>query len=185
MTLKQKSILYILGIFLLSSCGSSKKHSNTHDKNDKATEELASKYNAVTNWDTLSVFTSRYQKMFIEQNKLMLFKGRAYDIIKEDSNYIVKVLDEREDASRNFLALIIFTPQQLEAIYTTDKSTRGVFVINVSKITSSNPSIKEDEGSNGEDSYTYTHLSDDTDHMITIFKGKVVDCYFEKFEDSK
>ncbi len=180
MTLKQKLNLYILGSFILCSCGSSKSKGNTAYKNDKAAQELASKYNANTNWDTILSYTSSYQRIFIEQNKLMLFKGKVYDIVKEDSNYVVKVLDEREDATHNFLALITFTPQQLHAKYTDKTSTRGVFVISISKITSSNPSIKQDETSdNDNNSYTYSHLSDDSDQMITIFKGKMVDCHFE------
>ena len=169
---------------ILFSCGNSKKES-IRNKYGKEVKELVAKYNADTIWDATFAYTSYYQKKFIEQNKLMLFRGRIYDIIKVDSNYVVKVMDEREDAALNFLALITFTPEQLNATWTNDKLSRGVFVIKVTKITSSNPSIKEDEASDGDDNtYTYTHLSDDADRMITIVTGKMVDCSFKKVDDN-
>jgi len=184
-----KKLIFVFSITIfLFSCGNSKKGYiiNKIDENGKATKELIDKYNAVSGWDTVAAYTSYYQKEFIEQKKLMFFKGRIYDIIKEDSIYIVKVLDEREDAYQNFLALITFTPQELESKYPSQTSPKGVFIIKVSKITTSNPSIKTDEEGGGEDaSYTYTHLSDDKDQMITIFKGKIVDCYFEKDIEDK
>ena len=185
MTTKLK-LLFAIGLTtILFSCGDSKKES-TEEKYGKEVKELVAKYNADTTWDTTVAYTSYYQKKFIEQNKLMLFRGRIYDMVKVDSNYVVKVMDEREDAVHNFLALITFTPEQLDATLTDDKSSRGVFVIKVTKITSSNPSIKEDEASDGDDhTYTYTHLSDDEDQMITIVTGKMVDCRFEKLDDNK
>jgi len=179
---------WIFGIFItlsIASCGSSKKK-ETLDKNEVVAKDLATKYNAVNNWDTTDSYTSRFQRIFIGQNKLMIFRGRIYDIVKRDSNYIVKVLDEREDATHNFLAVITFSSQQLDAVSIDNKSATGVFVIKVSKVTSSNPSLKEDEGSNGDDdTYTYTHLSDDRDKMITIFTGTAIDCHLEPFEESK
>jgi hypothetical protein len=179
---------WIFGIFIaliVASCGSSDKK-ETLDKNEMVAKDFAIKYNAVNNWDTTASYTSHFQKMFIEQNKLMVFRGRIYDIVKMDSNYIVKVLDERTDATHNFLAIITFSSQQLDAVYTDEKSATGIFVIKVSKVTSSNPSIKEDEESDGDDhTYTYNHLSDDRDQMITIFTGTAIACHLEPLEESK
>lgn len=177
---------WTLGIILLlfvASCGSSNKKEKL-DKNEMIAKEFARKYKAVDNWDTTASYTSYFQKMFISQNKLMLFKGRIYDIVRADSNYIVKVLNEREDAIHNFLAIITFSSKQLDQVYTDEKPATGVFVIKVTKVTTSNPSIKEDEASDGEDTYTYTHLSDDPDQMITIFTGTAIDCHLEPFEES-
>ena len=160
MTTKLNFAFGICLMTLLASCGGSKE--KEPDKIEMIAKNLAVKYNAVTNWDTIACYTSHFQNMFISKNKLMLFKGRIYDIIKVDSNYVVKVLDEREDATHNFLAVITFSSHQLDAVYTNEKSATGVFIIKVSKVTTSNPSIKEDEASHGDDgTYTYTHLSDD------------------------
>lgn len=171
-------------LVLLWSCGGAKEK-DTSNKSDKIAKDFALKYNAATDWDTTASYTSHFQKMFIAENKPMLFQGRIYDIVKEDSNYIVKVLDEREDATHNFLAIITFTPQQLDAVYTGKKSATGVFVIKISKVKTSNPSIKEDEESDGEDNtYTYTHLSDDADQMLTIFKGNLIDCKLDESDEA-
>lgn len=182
---KLSSLFILCFIILLSSCGGSKKET-AKDKTNQTIHDLAIKYNAVSDWDSTSLYTCHFQEMFIEDNKLMVLKGRIYDIEKKDSSYVVKVLDEREDVSKNYLALITFTPQQFNVIYSGNKSTRGVFVIQVSKVTSSNPSIREDEASNGDDgTYTYTHLSDEDDQMITIFRGKLIDFRLEEIEENK
>ncbi len=190
MFIKSSLAVYILAIFILLSCKEVKRKNDKDDENSKLAKELVSRYNAITDWDTTLLFTFQYQKMFIEENNLMFFKGRIFDIIKKDSNYVIKVLDEREDASHNFLALITATSEQLDALYKDDKSTKGVFIIKVTNVTSSMPSIKQDEGnvvdSDGDDqTYTFTHLSDDADQMITIFRGKMIDSRFEKFSESK
>jgi predicted phage tail protein len=184
MTTKLNWVFGICLMLLISSCGSSDKKEKL-DKDEMIAKDFAIKYNAVNNWDTIASYTSHFQKLFISQNKLMIFKGRIYDIVKTDSNYIVKVLDERIDATHNFLAIITFTNQQLDAAYTGNKSATGVFVIKVSKVTTSNPSIKEVEDRDENDnSYTYTHLSDDADQMLTIFTGTSIDCQLEEFDES-
>ncbi|MCX6276783.1 MAG: hypothetical protein NT004_01635 [Bacteroidetes bacterium] len=147
--------------------------------------DLAIKYNANTKWDSTGLFTVHYQEMFIDEKQPMLFRGRIYDIVKVDSCYVVQILDEREDADHNFLASVTITPQQFKEIYSGNKSTIGVFIIKVSKVTSSNPSIKADVKTveAGEDRYgnsytedvSYTFMSDDEDRIITIFKGKLLD----------
>ena len=184
MITKLKGTIGICLILLSASCGSSKQK-ETPDKNEMIAKDFVLKYNAVADWDTTASYTSHFQKMFISQNKLMLFKGKIYDIVKADSNYIVKVLDEREDATHNFLAIITFTSQQLDTSYTGKKSANGIFVIKVSKVTTSNPSIKEEEKSDGDDNTeSYTYLSDDADRMLTIFTGTAVDCHLEESDES-
>lgn len=178
MTTKLNLALGIYLIVCLTSCGGTKE--KAPDKFELVAKNLAFKYNAVANWDTINCYTSHFQNMFISKNKLMLFVGKIYDIVKVDSNYVVKVLDEREDATHNFLSSITFSPQQFDSVFTMKSSDRGIFVIKVSKVTSSNPSIKEDEGSYGnEGTYTYTHLSDGKEQMITIFTGTSIECRFE------
>ena len=153
-------------------------------QNEKKVKEFALKYNAISDWDTIAAYTSYFQELFISQNKPMLFKGKIYDIVKVDSNFIVKILDEREDAHHNFLAIITFTSQQFDSSNINEKSTTGLFVIKISKVSTSNPSIKEDEKNNGDDSYNYTHLSDDKDHMLTIFTGSIIDCRLDEIDKS-
>jgi hypothetical protein len=168
------------------SCGRKDLKDTRTEKEDTLAEVLSKKYKVISDWDTSNGYTSHFQRLFIDQNNLMLFKGRVYDIVKLDSGYIVKVLDERKDADHNFLALITFSTNELDEKFTDDKSTSGVFVIKLSKVTASNPSIKEDEVQNGDDdSYSYTHLSDDPDRMLTIFTGKMIDCRFEALPKEK
>jgi hypothetical protein len=180
MTAKLTSIIIICLIIICASCRSSKEK-EISDINDIVSKNFGLKYNAVTDWDTTASFTSDFQKMFISENKPMVFIGKIYDIVKTDSGYVVKVLDEREDATHNFLANITCTSQQLEASYKGNKSLNGFFVIKVSKVTSSNPSIKEEERSDGNDNTEYyTYLSDDADRMVTVFTGTLIDWHLEE-----
>jgi len=184
--LKSAAMVVVAAIALtFLSCGRQARKDIRDENSDTLVKELSEKYKVISDWDKSNGFTSYFQRKFIDQNNLMLFKGRIYDIVKQDSVYIVKVLDERKDADHNFIALVTFSSKELDGSLTDDKSTNGVFVIKVSKVTSSNPSIKEDEGQNGEDSYTYSHLSDDPDRMLTIFTGKVIDCRFETLTKEK
>jgi hypothetical protein len=97
---------------------------------------------------------------------------------------VVKILDERESSDQNFLALITFSRRQYDRIFDKKNASKsGSFVIHISKITSSNPSIKVDEGNNGEDTYTYSHLSDGKDETISIFYGEIIDFYLDKIKN--
>ena len=171
-------------VFVLISCNTPNSKSSIDIQNETAETNLAEKYNAVSNWDSAYQYSINFQETFIHDKKPMLFKGRIYDIIQVDTtNYLVKVLDEREDSPQNFLALITCNEGQLDKIYDDSTTTRGAFVIQISKISSSNPSIKMEEAKDGDgDSYTYSHLSDDKDQMIFIFKGKLIDFHLDKIK---
>lgn len=177
---------YLRILFLgavLTSCNNSKSKSSISVQNETAENILIKKYDAVSNSDSAYQCSINYQETFITEKKLMLFKGRIYDIMKTDTNYLLKVLDEREDSPQNFLALITCDEQQLKKIYDDGTTTRGAFVIQVSKVTSSNPSIKMEEASDGDDNtYTYSHLSDDKHQMIFIFKAKLIDFHLDQIK---
>lgn len=171
--------IFILGAVLISC--NNKKTNTLLELNQDSVRNLAHKFNASTEWDSVFQYTVKYQKEFIEEKELLLFKGRIYDIIENDSSYLLKILDERENSSQNFLATITCSKEQYNKVFDKGKSDAGAFVLQISKITSSNPSIKKDEGEDGDgNSYTYTHLSDDDDQMITIFYGKLIDFYLNE-----
>jgi hypothetical protein len=174
--------LVAIAIFSLAFLHCGRRGSgDSHDRNsDIAAKELAEKYKVIVDWDKSIGFTSYFQRTFIDEDNLLLFRGRIYDIVKQDSVYIVKVMDERKDADRNFIAMVNFTSKELNESRTDDKMMNGGFVIKVFKVRSSNPSIQEDEEEDDDgNSYTYSHLSDDPNRMLTIFIGKMVDCRFE------
>ena len=170
-------------VYFLISCSNNKQKTKKTDENELAVKNLALKYNADIQWDSakLAPWTVNYQILFIETKRPMLFKGHIYDIVKKDSNYIVKVLNTNKDMSHNFLAVITFTENDYRKINYLPFPFAGGFIIEVSKIISSNPSIKVDEENDEENnSYTYSHLSDENDQMITTFYGKIIDFYINK-----
>jgi hypothetical protein len=184
MKAKLKLILLIGIILSLLSCGKSKASKELKDKNEKAINELALKYNADNTWDDSPHYSFDLQDYFSDSNNLMLFEGRIYDIVYEENYYVVKVLDERKDEEKNYIASIKFNKDQFASIIKENRSTSGVFVIKLNKVTSSIPSVKEEEISDGDgNSYTYTHLNDDNEYMIQIFNGELIDFYLNEIEN--
>lgn len=169
--------LYLLILLpIIHSCSSGKSKSKTDIKNETALNSLAKKYSAEVDWDTSYVYTATFQEDFIGAKKLMLFKGRIFDIFKVDSIYFMKILDEREDSYQYFLAVCSITKEQYDKVYDEKTTNIGGFILQISKIKTSDPSIKTDEYQEEDGgSVTYSHLSDDKDRMITTFYGKVVD----------
>ncbi len=183
MIAKFKCSLAVVLLTFLFSCGSSDSEPDLYVKNEKADKDLALKYSADTTWNIAAHYSFDFQEMFIKTNKLMLFKGKIYDIIFEDSTYFIKVLDERNDVQHYYIAFIKFNSYKVASFFKENKSTRGAFIIKVSKVTCSIPSIKEDEERSGEDTYYYTHLNDDADNMVQIFNGELID--FRLYEIEK
>lgn len=174
-----KKIILISALSVLFGCSDS-DDSNVKDKN--VITQLASKYHAQTDWDSPTKFSYEYQESF--NKKPILFKGKIYDILKKDSSYVLKVMDERIDSSKNFLALIKVTQSQFDTLIKKRKSNTGAFIINVSEVTSSNPKVVTEEETGGEDesSSTVSFLSESND--ISIFNGKLIDLYLIKDENN-
>jgi|LakMenEpi03Aug12_release.lakeMendotaPanAssembly.Ray.scaffolds.fasta_scaffold388739_1 hypothetical protein len=170
--------IFIFG-FALLGCNSSNK--DIKKKSLKDNDFLSSKYGSSVNWDTLS-YTIQYQENFIEKNTPITFKGLIYDIVKVDSSYVLNVLDERENATQNFLASIHITQEQFERIETSRKRLSGVFIIRVIGVKTTNPSIKSDvrvyeiDKKTGEkEAEEYSYLSTEDDYKITVFTGNLID----------
>jgi hypothetical protein len=174
--------LVIVLITFLFSCGSSGNKTELDIKNDLVNKQLAIKYNADTTWNLTAHYSFDLQEMFVKSKKMMLFKGKIYDIIIEDSIYVIKVLDEREDSEQNYIAFITFNSEKVAKFFKENQSQRGAFIIKVSKVNCSLPSIKTDEVSNGDDNYTVTYLSDQADNMVQIFNGTVIDFHLNEME---
>jgi hypothetical protein len=73
MTNKLKYSCLLFWAVLLFSCNNHKEKDSISAINDSEANNLAIKYGAITNWDSVYYYTSVYQEMFIEKNKLMLF----------------------------------------------------------------------------------------------------------------
>ena len=112
--------------------------------------------------------------VFNHRNKPMVFAGSIYDIVKEETNYVVKVYDD-EARPELFFATFTCTPEQFKTIDFKTKSDKGVFVMEVSKIITSNPAIKVDEDNDANQTYSSIHLTNDCEQMIQTFSGKLID----------
>lgn len=193
--------IIFFAIILLASCGKSELEiqeekqkmadQNQHELttlNKKSITDLATKYKAVSGWDTLHLWTYHFQEMFIDSSKLINFIGGIEDITKIDSFYILRVhyinqyVEINYNSDKNYIAEIAVNRQQLQhirdLIISKIHSNEGSFIFRVSKIISATPEIKSDFEFNGEKSYPYP--DQDFDENLIIFKGVFVDCYLNE-----
>lgn len=189
-------------IILLTSCGKSDKEikelkelkevkeavvkqkiEKLKTKNKKAIINLSKKYNAVSGWDTLEVYTYLYQEMFIDQRKPISFEGRLNDITKTDSTYFLKVWNSKNRSyNKNSMALISLSRQnfvEFQKILKSNSHTdEGCFVFKVSKIVSGYPEITSDDELRSIDFNSYFNF-----YNLLIFKGELIDFYLIERED--
>jgi hypothetical protein len=187
--LKRTFLHFIFSIYVcisLSSCDGKSKEDENKEKESAKISTLALKYHAEIYWDTTKMQTFEFQEKFIDTKKPILFKGRIYDIIKKDSTCILKVLDEREDSDRYYLAFISTTKQQFNKIKGNYEWRSGAFVIEVSKVHSPEPQVIEDvyQEPNDESDTKYEHLSEDGNSIISVFEGKLINFYLPQNESN-
>lgn len=193
--------LTIFSIILLTSCGKSdeevkelkeekeaivkQKNEQIRTTNEKAIIDLSQKYNAVSGWDTLELYTYLYQEMFIDQKKPISFEGELIDITKTDSTYFLKVRSSSWYYNKNYIALISLNRQKFiefqEILKSKNHTKNGCFVYKVSKIVSASPEITSDHELRGENSYSY--LDYNFDETLLIFKGELIDFYLNESAD--
>ncbi len=177
-----------LSVLLISCESKNEKIQKEFDKiNEKSANEIALKYNAVSDWDLTDKYSFDYEEMFINDKRLMLFKGRICDIAKEDSNYLIKVIDdrEREEGQKKYIGYIMFTKKSTANFFKSYKSRTGAFIIQIIKVTTSIPQIIYDADIEDGDAFAYTFLSFDEDKMLTVFKGKLIDYSLDITEENK
>ncbi len=169
-------IIFVFSIFI--SCWQS-DNDKIEAENIRIINDLVLKYKANTNWNLIERFSIEYQKLFIEQNQLMLIEGEIYDIIKVDEKYVVKIFQDINECNKNFLAEAIIAPSHLNIIGKINKYSTGGFIIKVLEVSSSNPSIVQDKDESG----SYTYLSNSPSDKITVFKGELIEYHINKEEE--
>jgi hypothetical protein len=159
MKVKFSQPLSILIIIFLTSCGQSEqqikeekdavvkqKSELLKTTNEKAITDLSKKYNSVSGWDTLELYTYNYQEMFIDEGKPINFEGKLKDIIKSDSIYYLKVHNTGWHYHQNYIAQISVTPQKFlefqKILKSANHTNEGCFIFKVTKIVSASPEIK-------------------------------------------
>jgi hypothetical protein len=184
-------------ILLLSSCGKSEQETKEDEQktldqkkeeletlNEKAALNLAIKYNAISGWDTLDLYSYEYQEMFIDSNRLISFKGYITDISKLDSNYLMRIYHSGYDFNKKFIAEITVDQNHFDRLESVLKSNHkrknGYFIFKVARIISVNPEIQSDVDYDGDDAYSYLHFNFHRTHLF--FKGKLLDFFLEESE---
>lgn len=146
---------------------------------------LTVKRNAISDWDTTVKYTYQLQEMFNTGSRLVSFIGPIKDIIKKDSNYIMKVYGDYPNTDNHYFAEIIATPTKFNELYKTliakSHYKTGCFIIKNVKVKSTSTLTIDSEISDteeGEDPSSY--LSYGFDGTLFIFKGDLVDFYLYK-----
>jgi hypothetical protein len=212
-TLLNKAFFLIMFATLLFACGKSEQDVKAEREiameqerkdfitlNETRINDLATKYKALSRWDTLKLFTYRFQEILVDSCKLINFEGVIKDILKLDSTFIVKIhcsksafssssydfdrflssMSIGEDGSIIGEFKIIETQiKRIQNLLQSKKHSRkGAFICKVSNILTAYPAIKSNFEPDGESSYSY--LSLDFDESLMILKGEVVDFYLEE-----
>lgn len=189
---KTIQISAFLAFILLISCGKSEqqieqekeaiakqKKEQIQIRNEKAIINLCEKYNAVSGWDTLNLYTYHYQELFIDQKRPISFKGELNDITKTDSTYFLRVRNTNWRYSKDYIAQISLNHQTFNKFQSILKlknhTNKGCFIFSVSKILSVSPKLISEAESDSENYYSY--LDFDFDETLLIFKGELIDFY--------
>src|ERR1017187_6365446 len=187
----------LLGLLLtnLISC------SNTNDQPQKPQEDLsyiqdsinkyestilARKYNASSGWDTTETFSYQLQERFDAGSRIVAFTGRVIDIIKKDTNYILKV--DGDYSESNYFAEIVLPQNEFNGYNETlfsklhPRDGRDVcFILKNVKVRSTHfltTDSKIDDPIEGEEPSSY--LNYDFGGTLFIFKGDLADFYLYK-----
>ena len=198
-----KQLFLLLPIFVVS-CSNSKKEpekskydiqkeqqANLDTLNLKEGEKISNSHNAIVGWDTAEKFTFYLQELFENSSRPISFIGEIKDIIKKDSNYILKVMNSNSLSYKRFNAEISVAPsmfQELKSQLQLKTDYQGCFIFQVKKISSSQPILNSEIDSNGdnvEDASSY--ITFDFDETLIKFQGKLIAYYLyaqlKKHED--
>jgi hypothetical protein len=200
------SLIAVIIILFLISCRQSgkadklskfEKRKQLESFNLKNAIKLSEKSNAVFGWDTTGGFTYAIQEKFEGGNKSMPFIGWIRDIIKEDSNYVLKVSQSFSQTPNNFLDWNVYTTFAAEILVPQDifyslkiaiderKSLEGCFIIRVNSIKESHPILSSEvdpDGPDIEDASSYITL--DFEQSLVVVKGTLSDFYlYDKLAD--
>lgn len=183
----KKLTLFYLIVFSLSCSNNTETSPKTiSQNNENAYKELMNKYQAIS-YDSINGYTYVFQKLFLNDKKLLMIEGKVSDFKKEDSsnNYILQVY-KSNDKDYAIFQIILDSSQftYLQNKFDSNKppygeTQSGYFVMNVSKITTKSPSIDFITDRNQDDELI---ISFDELHnqRLLFFTGKLVDFYKEQ-----
>lgn len=217
-----KKIFFLLLVCTVAiSCNQTKKEPSD-DREASVTKELTSdeldslnqnasiaitlNQNAISGWDTIAKYTYQLQEMLDTGSKAISFIGNINDIIKADTNYIMKVkgnYNGRRNSRNSWFAEILLSKSRYQELhrYLFKKSLKsiGCFIIkNVkiyekvnffraisinSEIGSYKPAIEDDKNSVKADAF-YSNVLESFDEKVFIFKGELVDFYLFKNKET-
>ena len=199
-----KSLIPIFLFFAFVSCNDSKIESKkgefeiSLEKQDKLdtlnlieAQRLSRTSNSIIGWDTTENFTYSLEKKFEAEPKLLSFIGEIKDVIKKDSLYILKVINEESESSKYFIAEISVTAdmfQKMESKLDPKETNKGCFIFTPTSIRSSSllrldSEVLPDENAKTADEANANASSDlsyDFGHVIVFLKGNLKDFYLYK-----
>jgi hypothetical protein len=158
--------------------------------NKKEAYDLTLKFNAISNEDSSFKFTYQLQEKVKENIKLISFIGNINDIIKKDSNFILKIYSEF--AQKGCIVEILVSPGILKKIQSQlDPKlsyAQGCFILKPTSIKSSSMFTIDTDLHLYEDAETVdeanrhaeAELIYDYDNILLFFKGSLVDFYIYK-----
>lgn len=184
------NLLILISLFIVS-CGLENKES-AKDKlevrydeqklldsiNMSKAEKISKSLNALTGWDTKDYFTYSIQELFETTSKPISFIGIINDIIKRDTTYLLKVTSSNYHSYKTFIAEISVSAdmfKELKSKLDPIETNEGCFIFQVSKVSSSQPVLKseiESNGDNVEDATSY--ITFDFDETLIKFQGKLI-----------
>ena len=151
--------------------------------NKSETSILSEKYNAISNWDTGRTYAYQVQEKFEKGDRPISFIGYIGDITKVDSNYILKLYNEKYNGYNNYIAEVsisyIYFQKIKDVFARTKKIKKWCFIFKLKKITSSYPKLSSSVSEDKENSY----LTYEFDETIIHFTGELLDFY--KFKNEK
>jgi len=168
-------------IITFFSCGKSdnelriEKIEVIEKKNQNTRKELALKYKAYIGWDTLDQYSIWYQNKFINENNLLYFYGKIIDIIREDSNFVIKIRRVDEIYENDYYPDVFPNRDFLANVYLNDTLFSKFEKLN----------LKSDDKINGAfilKVLNINYLFSENYFKYRVFNGELIDFYLNEVE---
>jgi hypothetical protein len=182
---------FVIIIFTVASCGQRKEKSEVrHDKqerldtlNKNEVANLISKLHAIQSKDYDLEFTYQVQEIMEDSSQLISVIGNITDIVKKDSNYLLKI---NGLFSMNDCLFEISVPHEIfkkisNQFDPEDPLPKGCFIFKPTSVKSSSLLTIDSDVSDDEtiENVVTRSTYDFNDHLLFL-KGNLIDCYVYK-----
>jgi hypothetical protein len=152
-----------------------KEKQELEEKEEKLNNELIKKSNAIVLNDSLNNhYSYNLNEIFVDQKKLLAFKGDISDVSMNDSSFVINASSDFDN--HKYLTQVIVDKNSIEKLkqvlkYDSYEKQKALLIIKVLRIVTKNPSLELNKDSEDDPYISFGDL----DTNIIVFKGELID----------